>query len=300
MDRIEEMMKKEFDNAVFPEKDMLRLVREGIDRQEQNKSGYLGTIKRMAAVLAVIILSLSSVGVYAKYNDESVQSIIMKLWGMISNETIITLIDCEASFDDVVSTMKSISIEPVKVIGDSDGVYIVMKYECSEDINPEDYFEAIETIWQGKESVSSEIINIPSEGDNKMFAIECMSETMSEYMEPIANNETERDKVFIHLSNDEGYCNVSFDYRYTGESRYINEDICSWVINPLTVKCIVYSEDDYYDIMDAGIELIDSEGERIRCSLNYGIDNGNDYIISFKTNIPISPEMVQKVVCTMK
>jgi len=303
---IEKRIKDEFDGITFPEKNLVGAVKQMIENGETNNSDKIisfagkksSTMRKFNKVAAIIVLVLALSGsacVYAAYNEISFSEIMELLWGKEAVDDIEQLY-CDVEIVEENTTIEDVSFNVTKVIGDSNGVYIVIRYETDNDNllakDVAELFTDVSVKWEGMAAVSSDIIPLATTDDNNLFAVECIAENDCEKLEM----KERKENIVLNLSGEEGIYKIKLKHKFTGEVRRIEHNMVKYKITPLTVSCSPDSEDGYYDIMDRNVMLITNEGDKIKCELNYGLELDNEYVISYNNEVPVNPENIRTVI----
>ncbi len=292
MDNIEKYIQNQFNKIDNSGSDMVERVEKMI-QSEQSASKRVNIVRyvRRVAVAAVfcIVCICASVNIYAGIKGISVEDIFMGIWNS-EYTNIDETISCDAKLLSEESTFSNIDIEPYKVIGDYNGIYIVFKV-VADNLSMDTLFEDCQVEYEGCQNASLD-----------MYPIECTDNVMYiavEYIGTCGKSVSDSETVDVTLANIgsyEGVYKASIEYCYSGKTRDMKVLDYTFNISNLSITCEAENEDDYMKLLSFVISLKMKNGDIITTNQIYGVEQDDSYIVTYTIDVPINIDDVSDVV----
>lgn len=286
MDKFEEQLKSEFDGLCFPENNMYDRVSERLNEIKPHNKGIFRKIA--ACTLICITLLAGTVTIYAQINDISLTKIIQSIWGTADEPQTYEMISCRARTINEKNSIKNLSIKPVRIIGDSRGIYVVLQIKGD---NLNESFSDYDLDYSGGGNASVEMYEIESDEEERYIALEYIGDNMQETV-------ADAGVITINLSGygkESGSYHSVISYKYTHEEKLLQFGIGKMYISSLTAMFETNDKNEYERYINEDLCVI-IDKEKVGLKFCYGAESGdNGYRIVYSLEKPVYPDKVTVV-----
>lgn len=320
MKGIEERIKREYENMKLPERDMAALVKVRIEEDRDNRSAngkklMSGLAGRIAAVAAILLIVVCSSGtIYAAVKGLTPGQMFTMIWNGKVPERIQDTISCEAVIIKEKNTFENIEINPVRVIGDVRGLYVILEVVSNESEDIEMFREYdISYDEGGSASFSMQLLEKTDNtsyialnyigGADGMDVAEsgkieislrdwCRYDGLDDGEPYILDGDS--GKAENEYLIEKGEYSTVITYDYISDNIVIMKNDCNYNVSALTVMMATKDKKTYDSLMENSdyLSVKLNDGSQVEGVVDYSIENDGVYSIICRMSVPVEPENV--------
>lgn len=335
MNEFENRIKTEFDSIKLPDVDMQGLVKQRISEVEndeklkreltnkhnKNVIVFMKPVKRViAAILILVIICGASTGVYAGINGMSINDVFSDIWNHITGTKVIQQVSCDACVNSEFSSFKNIKVRPYKIIGDENGIYIILQITSESGINLSDTmaFEDYNVSYKNDADATLDMYSLGCEDNNLYVAVEYIGGTSGTGIDEVGEINLVLDNLYAYdyledgkspklydedLESesdenriiDKGSYTASISYSYKSTMQEVNMSGQLFKVSNLTMSCETENEDQYYKLLDSDMYLNMKDGTNVLSRVDFGIENEDRYVVVYRLDEPIIPQEIKGI-----
>lgn len=320
MKGIEERIKREYENMKLPERDMAALVKARIEEDRDNRSAngkklMSGLAGRIAAVAAILLIVVCSSGtIYAAVKGLTPGQMFTMIWNGKVPERIQDTISCEAVIIKEKNTFENIEINPVRVIGDVRGLYVILEVVSNESEDIE-MFREYDISYDEGGSASFSMQLLEKTDNTSYIALNYIGG--ADGMDVAENGKIEislRDwcrydglddgepyildgdsgKAENEYLIEKGEYSTVITYDYISDNIEIMKNDCNYNVSALTVMMATKDKKTYDSLMENSdyLSVKLNDGSQVEGVVDYSIENDGVYSIICRMSVPVEPENV--------
>ena len=320
MKGIEERIKREYENMKLPERDMAALVKVRIEEDRDNRSAngkklMSGLAGRIAAVAAILLIVVCSSGtIYAAVKGLTPGQMFTMIWNGKVPERIQDTISCEAVIIKEKNTFENIEINPVRVIGDVRGLYVILEVVSNESEDIE-MFREYDISYDEGGSASFSMQLLEKTDNTSYIALNYIGG--ADGMDVAENGKIEislRDwcrydglddgepyildgdsgKAENEYLIEKGEYSTVITYDYISDNIVIMKNDCNYNVSALTVMMATKDKKTYDSLMENSdyLSVKLNDGSQVEGVVDYSIENDGVYSIICRMSVPVEPENV--------
>lgn len=320
MKGIEERIKREYENMKLPERDMAALVKVRIEEDRDNRSAngkklMSGLAGRIAAVAAILLIVVCSSGtIYAAVKGLTPGQMFTMIWNGKVPERIQDTISCEAVIIKEKNTFENIEINPVRVIGDVRGLYVILEVVSNESEDIEMFREYdISYDEGGSASFSMQLLEKTDNtsyialnyigGADGMDVAEsgkieislrdwCRYDGLDDGEPYILDGDS--GKAENEYLIEKGEYSTVITYDYISDNIVIMKNDCNYNVSALTVMMATKDKKTYDSLMENSdyLSVKLNDGSQVEGVVDYSIENDGVYSIICRMSVPVETENV--------
>lgn len=320
MKGIEERIKREYENMKLPKRDMAALVKVRIEEDRDNRSAngkklMSGLAGRIAAVAAILLIVVCSSGtIYAAVKGLTPGQMFTMIWNGKVPERIQDTISCEAVIIKEKNTFENIEINPVRVIGDVRGLYVILEVVSNESEDIEMFREYdISYDEGGSASFSMQLLEKTDNtsyialnyigGADGMDVAEsgkieislrdwCRYDGLDDGEPYILDGDS--GKAENEYLIEKGEYSTVITYDYISDNIVIMKNDCNYNVSALTVMMATKDKKTYDSLMENSdyLSVKLNDGSQVEGVVDYSIENDGVYSIICRMSVPVEPENV--------
>ncbi len=285
MNEFENRIKNEFDKIELPQSDLTDKIMGSLDKKTKNNLIFLR--RYVACAVLIIVCFTGAAAVYAGVNDTDMLTLIGKIFkGNISSE-ILDTISCEAKLLNEKNTFSDVEVTPVRVVGDSRCIYILLEV-CGGEADAE--FSQYDIMYDGYSNASVSLYNLERKDNTSYFAIEYMGDGIDHLIADAG----EINLVLGNYGSSQGSYKAVIAYEYDHKEKIFEKNGVNIAVSALSVICTTENEDVYNQMTNSNINVIIDNNE-IETEFCYSSETENDYRIVYSLTAPIEPEQITDV-----
>ena len=320
MKELEERIKKEYDNMKLPDTDMAALVKARIEEDRdkclakgiKRMSGLAGRIAAVAATLLLVVCSSGTI--YAVVKGLTPGQMFTMIWNGKVPERIQDTISCEAVIIKEKNTFENVEINPVRVIGDVRGLYVILEVTSNESEDIE-MFREYDISYDEGGSASFSMQLLGKTDNTSYIALNYIGG--ADGMDVAESGKVEislRDWCRYDGLDDgepyilDGYCGKAeneylikkgeystvITYDYISDNIVIMKNDCNYNVSALTVMMATTDKKTYDSLMENSdyLNVKLNDGSEVEGVIDYSIENDGVYSIICRMSVPVEPENV--------